>query len=512
MLALLLSLSAASDGHAHDAAVVDVAVRIDSAVSTVASNFVGVNADWWLNGCGGEGKQWSSNASVALVDLTNPNLKALAKGLAGATWRIGGTHQDSVIYQVGNSTQAEECRAHKHTHCYPICLTMQRWEDILAFGAEANLSVVFGVNFKLDSYPTNLLDFLDYTRRKELQVSAFEFGNELGISNIERYGSVVAGAVASLWAGREDRPMAVGPDDAGDGTSAPAEKEILQLVGEQDFLQAITFHAYTFHNGGGPTPSLVAHMMNTTLLDEGMLIYQDVLAAVKAKSRPAYSPQVWMGEGNAAGHGGRLTVTNTFINSFWYLTALGSSSRLGIHRFLRQAFIGGDYELVNRTTFLPNPDYFVALLWQQLCGPRILGTNTSLPAAAAAAGTAPPADVKVFAACAKPGSSLTAGLPVAHGDVVVVSVNFANASAQVAVAPSAARLTWYVQSAVPGVLRSAEVALLAAGGRWEPLRLRGGQLPAMPPVAEAGGTAIKLPAHSYAFSILQGSRAPACVA
>ena len=37
--------------------------------SEVSPHFIGVNLDWWLDGCGGEGKDWSNNGSVLLLDL-----------------------------------------------------------------------------------------------------------------------------------------------------------------------------------------------------------------------------------------------------------------------------------------------------------------------------------------------------------------------------------------------------------------------------------------------------------
>nr|GFD60937.1 heparanase-like protein 1 [Tanacetum cinerariifolium] len=34
--------------------------------------------------------------------------------------------------------------------------------------------------------------------------------------------------------------------------------------------------------------------------------------------------------------------------------------------------IGGNYGLLNKTTFMPNPDYYSALLWNQLMGTGVL--------------------------------------------------------------------------------------------------------------------------------------------
>ena len=58
----------------------------------------------------------------------------------------------------------------------------QRWEAIVSFAADANLSLAFGLNFKLHSDPDNLLAFLNYTRSRDFKVDTFEFGNELGMT------------------------------------------------------------------------------------------------------------------------------------------------------------------------------------------------------------------------------------------------------------------------------------------------------------------------------------------
>ena len=43
--------------------------------------------------------------------------------------------------------------------------------------------------------------------------------------------------------------------------------------------------------------------------------------------------------------------------------------------FSRQTLLGGDYELVNRTTGEPNPDFYVALLWHDHVGSSVLGVT-----------------------------------------------------------------------------------------------------------------------------------------
>eukprot|EP01051_Picozoa_sp_SAG22_P006989 SAG22_NODE_477_length_9978_cov_2.807268_4_plen_118_part_00 len=74
--------------------------------------------------------------------------------------------------------------------------------------------------------------------------------------------------------------------------------------------------------------------MNMSLLKAGTDVYADVLRAVNESAGggaggKGAAVQAWMGEGNAAGHGGRKGVTDRFINSFWYLNAMGKAGACG---------------------------------------------------------------------------------------------------------------------------------------------------------------------------------------
>lgn len=47
-----------------------------------------------------------------------------------------------------------------------------------------------------------------------------------------------------------------------------------------------------------------------------------------------------------------------FAPFFRYLDQLGMSSTFNTKAYCRQALIGGNYALLNTTTFVPNPDYY----------------------------------------------------------------------------------------------------------------------------------------------------------
>jgi heparanase 1 len=47
----------------------------------------------------------------------------------------------------------------------------------------------------------------------------------------------------------------------------------------------------------------------------------------------------------------------------------------GTKVYCRQSFIGGNYGLLNTTTFEPNPDFYSALLWNRLMGTTVLAAS-----------------------------------------------------------------------------------------------------------------------------------------
>lgn len=101
------------------------------------------------------------------------------------------------------------------------------------------------------------------------------------------------------------------------------------------------------------------------------------------------SAVAWVGEAGGAYNSGRHLVTDAFVFSFWYadelsgvsgfcgcswicvcfecffffffarfLDQLGMAARFDTKSYCRQSLVGGNYGLLNTTTFQPNPDYY----------------------------------------------------------------------------------------------------------------------------------------------------------
>jgi hypothetical protein len=309
--------------------------------------------------------------------------------------------------------------------------------------------------------------------------------------------------MAQLWPTAATRPLLAGPDDAGDGDDS-SRVDFATLVASQRELSAITFHAYAFHHGGGAT--LEQDMLNVTKIDAATFVYDEMVAVVRRNASLGYTPEVWMGEGNAAGYGGRPGITNTFENSLWYVNAMGHAATRGIARFLRQTLVGGGYELLNSTTFEPNPDYWSALLFHRHVGAKMLSVTV-----APEPNSTVPAAVRVYSACAGNGSLV--------GDVVFIVVNFApETTTMLSNLGGTSASLWQLRAGWPNApeCRSSTAALLGVENSWVNLTLtKTGDLPTMDPVTlnewGAGGGAVDLPSCSVTFIRVHGVNALACM-
>lgn len=204
---------------------------------------------------------------------------------------------------------------------------------------------------------------------------------------------------------------------------------------------------------------------------------------------------------------------------------MASAASLGIARFNRQTLIGGGYELVNRSTFEPNPDYFAALMWSKLVGTAALNVRQVLPASQAGD------FLRTYAFCARKDGISAPKHPIDHS-IVVLALNFSPTQAvnisipQLAITSSrkqvtAQRRVWYIRSALAGTgvsaakeLRASSVALKTPNGSWEVLRLAEGQsapsLPSLEGVREDAQSSFTLQSQSYAFAVLDGLAPQAC--
>ena len=221
-------------------------------------------------------------------------------------------------------------------------------------------------------------------------------------------------------------------------------------------------------------------MLNHTFLDNTRDIARNVVSAVRAVNA---TTEVWAGEIGPANGGGFPNpnchgngVCGRFGSALWYADAMATVAREGYSAFQRQDFIGADYGLVNYTSFLPSPDFWLLYLWQRVVGREVLAAHNSRGARS----------VRAYAFCAQTG---------AH--VALVLLNLDGAAAGVALpadAVAGAGFTQWSLTAGDGGVTSADVLLNGVRLALD----AGGKVPATGGAARSGGSAT-LPPQSVTF-------------
>ena len=480
-----------------------------------------VDLDLWPSSKPG----WSSGSALH-VNLTS--LLPLASGLPGCLLRVGGSPVDTLLYDVlpdGSACSPANLNKTQQsigTYYCPIwkqapgqCLTIPRWRDLLAFADAAGLRLVFSLNacWGRNSSSTDqdwsLIDGLLAQTAPGLLTWAkalygFEYGNEL-YTNVQApvYAAAMAHIAATadaLWPRGAPRPALIGPD---------CGVHDLPLSYYTDLLDAhppATFKTVTVHDYGDDcTPDEVATtgmLLNVTCLD-AMPGTASQVAALTAK----YNVSTWVGESALHASSGVLGLTNAFISTLFFINELASYASAGVGLVSRQTLMGGEYELVNKTTWLPNPDYWGLRLWRQT-----VDSGAVLVSALTGGG----AGVRGYAFCARDGGP---------GAVTAVLVNFACAEATTVnitgLGGGGARSVWTLQP-VAGYSGGGGPAVCTPGGNrpddWFRVALNGAvveyavgdPLPVFEALQQPAGSLVAVPAASVVVVRVDDAGASVC--
>ncbi|KAL3731633.1 hypothetical protein ACJRO7_028506 [Eucalyptus globulus] len=380
-----LSLCLAKDVTVTVAGVTDVA-RTDD-------NFVCATLDWWpVDKCDYGQCPWGM-AGIINLDLKNKILSNAIKAFNPLRIRVGGSLQDQVIYKVGDARPVRKCPHFKKRPSGMFgfsrgCLSMDRWDQLNELFNETGAALTFGLNALIGRHRSpndsdhfigdwdsqNARDLMSYTISKGYKIDSYELGNELcgsGVSgrvDADQYGKdmiVLKKMIEELYPDPATRPKVLGPAGFYDQKWF---ETFLQASGP-NVVDGLTHHIYNL--GAGVDPTLIDKIQDPYFLDEIAQTHKDVMRTAE-RFGPWSGP--WVGEAGGAYNSGGKDVSHTFANGFWYLDQLGMTSQFNHKVFCRQALIGGNYGLLNTTSFVPNPDYYGALLWHRLMGKHVLAT------------------------------------------------------------------------------------------------------------------------------------------
>ncbi|CDP13545.1 unnamed protein product [Coffea canephora] len=359
-----------------------------ASVGSTDENFICATLDWWPpEKCDYGSCSWG-NASLLNLDLSNKVLLNAVKAFSPLKIRLGGTLQDKVVYQNADGPRScnEFVRSMEMFGFTEGCLPMSRWDELNKFFTLAGAEVIFGLNALHGRTigpgnnvigpwnSSNAESLIRYTVSNNYTIYGWELGNELSGNGIgasvaaDQYASDVIhlqNIVQDVYKDFQSKPLVLGP---GGFFDAGWFSQFINLASNS--LQAVTHHIYNL--GPGSDDHLVDKILDPSNLDGGSQPFRDLQRVLKTSGA---STKAWVGEAGGAYNSGRNLVTNTFAFSFWYLDQLGMASSYDTKAYCRQTLVGGNYGLLNTTTFVPNPDYYSALLWHRLMGRNVLATN-----------------------------------------------------------------------------------------------------------------------------------------
>ncbi|KAB2064187.1 hypothetical protein ES319_A09G003800v1 [Gossypium barbadense] len=307
-------------------------------------------------------------------DLKKKVLINAIKAFNSLRIKVGGSLQDQVVYGVGEVKNCPNFMK-KEGSLFGFsqgCLPMERWDKLNNFFNQTGWVLWAG-----DWKSQNARDFMKYTISRGYKVDSYEFGNQLSGAGMgarveaKQYGNdviVLKNMVKDLHPDPKTQPKVLGPSGFYD------EKwfNVFLEVSGQGVVDGVTHHIYNLGPGDGL--NLITKIQDPSYLNQVAQTYRGVFNI-----------------------GGAKDVSPTFADGFWYFDQLGMASTYNHKVFCRQTLIGGNYALLNTATFIPNPDYYGAVLWHRLMGSIVLAvTQVSNP------------NLRVYAHCAKkkPGVSI----------------------------------------------------------------------------------------------------------
>jgi len=491
-----------------------VAVELGAAARELDTRFLSVALD--TSQVVG-GRWWSKSGAVEIgrgarrtapFDLARPELVSLARALAPAYLRVGGTEADHVYYDLALPAPAGD---DEPPPGYELALTARTWDALGDFADQADLDLMFTLNAGPGPRspdgawtPDNAEALLAYARSRGDRVPVWELGNEVnGYWFIHGLDQRVSGAQYAADVARAKQAVRRWYPEArvaGPGSLYwPSVGEPLRPVFGmlEEFLEQsarsaqpvdiISWHFYPQQSRRCPVATRRAsleRLLEPQHLDE---VGRWANELTTLRDRHAPDAEVWLGETGNAQCGGEPGVSDRFVASLWWLDELGLAAQRGQAVVVRQTLAGSDYGLLDDATLEPRPDYFASLLWKQLMGATVLSVH--------AEGNP---FLRVYAHCAADSSE--------RGSAVILAINTHPEREASFRAPAPATHAIAYRLTAP----SLDSRTLWLEGR--PLAAPGGVVPELPGTAiDVEDGVLHVAPASAGFFVLEAGAVPACV-
>ena len=438
---------------------------------------------------------------------------------APMNFRIGGGAADSTLF-TGEGGASANCTVPGMSDIN-ICVSAGDIDAILAFAQSTGVGLVWDLNAALrpdSASPWNasnaaalLEKFASAPLRGLPTPAAFQLGNEpedwykrnppLNVS-----GPVLAADFHTLRKLLSAHPSLASAAIYGPSACCEDRYPLLAaflgpVVGALDALDVHGYPIPRLHNNSCVPP---AYLLKTAM--QGVVTTINGYKALGAPILALGTPLI-LGETATSAHGGCDGLSNRFVAGFTFMLELGTLGELGVAQVNRQDIAGfssqmgpSNYALLGPPGWhgagvplgQPHPDYWVALLWKQLVGTRVLSS-----ALQADDGNTSQVDAHVWCSTSLGRAVITYfAMEVPEGTQLALPLGL----------PPAPRTEFILTS--PAGLYADSVQL--NGAVLEALET--GELPAWPvpgkSVPEGG---IVLPPFSFGFLMLDAADAPACL-
>lgn len=331
----------------------------------------------------------------APTDLANRRLRNLTAELAPFYLRYGGTTANNVYFQDDDRPQLAA-----PPPGYKVVLTRQRWRDALEFAEAVNAKVV--TSFTISSgvrdadhnwTPAMAAPWMAYTHSIGREIYAAELYNEPNAPeypelpkgySAEQFGRDYATFAAFMAKAAPDVKLA-GP---GNATLGIPGVEALMKPSPEDYAKAEpkpSFDIFSYHfypvlsQRCAPADSPQSISVDQAL-DPEFLARPDRQFQTIRNLREQYAPgaPIWLTETGGAACGG-LQWQQTFLDIARYLDTQARLAKQGLDAIFTHALISGNNGVIDEKTFMPNADYWAALMWRRLMGTRILDAGPIEP-------------------------------------------------------------------------------------------------------------------------------------
>jgi len=335
-----------------------------------------VTLDFWRHDDPTFGIKWGNSSAIS-IDVTNPLLRNLTSLLGPGLLRLGGSPEDSLVYDTdgtcvpgsGGNGPAPNGYYCSQVHPYEYdCLTPQRWQDLLNFAQSTGMKIAMGLNGCYGRMSSNTS--MDFSNVQALLKDTASSQYIEGFWGLELSNEVVPNTISPYIWGQDATTIhtmaksifgynvpIVGPDQGGSSPIAEVAKTTAPGT-----LAAFTYHQY---------PECIAPTTSPFVFTVDCLYTIDTQAQQCVNASQSNGPNpagVWAGETADHSGGGIFNLTDTFRSSFYYAYQLGALPVNGVELGARQTLSGGAYSLLQVSNFQPNPDYFIIWFYRTLIG------------------------------------------------------------------------------------------------------------------------------------------------